>query len=533
MRKKTLLILLTSLMVAMAWIACMGESNLIAAEKAAFLAPEPAPVPFYEGMGNFIPGGRNVEAYRYAHTEGYPPFPDRVKYISVLTGTWYQMGVQYAQRSGDATRCVSDIWWKAECEMFGKVETLKAMKLYESQIAALDPNLIDFMKGIADGAEPWLSQSQYADKDHALYATSYERVLAVNIWDEWAMIHPSQFPDGSSTFGGSRKAPPNVGLAGCSAFAARGGATTDGRTIAAHNRHSPYDPRDYAQAFLTKPPKGMGYLCWNLSNCPQVAANQVVNEKGLSVILLFGGVSNPKSWNHPGGPYFAEGFGVPWFHLFLYVGTHAANAQEAIEILTKGTPEYRARTGRNSLLLGGGWIFLVSDEDTLAVVEATADRYAVRYPGEFTPGWDSKDYIVSTNHFLCDFSYDKDNNRTDVPMSIFNVLPMSDIRLWTMLWDMKHRYGHIDKYMAQHIMSGRYAYDKDTGERIDCAEKNGKWYVYGDVKACNEGTRVSLSGGSDDSKVAVLDGNESEVYWTMGNASDWEGAWDAYYFGER
>ena len=95
------------------------------------------------------------------------------------------------------------------------------------------------------------------------------------------------------------------------------------------------------------------------------------------------------------------------------------------------------------------------------------------YPGEFTPGWASKDFIVSTNHFLSDFSYDKDNNRTDVPMGIFNVVPMSDIRFWTLMWDMKHRYGKIDKYMAQAIMSGRHAYDKDTGEKIDCAEKDG------------------------------------------------------------
>ena len=115
--------------------------KVVVAEEATFLPPEPSPIPFYQGMGKFVPGGRNVEAYRYAHTEGYPPFPDRVKFISALTGSWYNMGVQYGKRSGDATRCVSDIWWKDECEMFGKTETLKAMKLYEAQIAALDPNL--------------------------------------------------------------------------------------------------------------------------------------------------------------------------------------------------------------------------------------------------------------------------------------------------------------------------------------------------------------------------------------------------------
>ena len=105
MRTKGLFILVSCFMVTMAGFAYVGNPYPLAAEKAAFLAPEPAPVPFYEGMGKFVPGGRNVEAYRYAHSEGYPPFPDRVKYISVLTGTWYQMGVQYAQRSSDATRC--------------------------------------------------------------------------------------------------------------------------------------------------------------------------------------------------------------------------------------------------------------------------------------------------------------------------------------------------------------------------------------------------------------------------------------------
>ena len=137
--------------------------------------------------------------------------------------------------------------------MYGKAETLKAMKLYESQIAYLDPNLIEFMQGIAAGAEPWLNQSEYADKNHPLYADSYERVLAVNIWDVWAMTHPSKFPDGTSTSGGSKKPPEITGLVGCSSFAARGRATVDGRTIAAHNRHSPFNPRAYAQALSPTP----------------------------------------------------------------------------------------------------------------------------------------------------------------------------------------------------------------------------------------------------------------------------------------
>jgi hypothetical protein len=56
---------------------------------------------------------------------------------------------------------------------------------------------------------------------------------------------------------------------------------------------------------------------------------------------------------------------VPWFHFFLYIGTHADSAEEATD-------------------------------------------------------WDDTDYIFASNHFICDFSYDRDNSRTDVPMTTFS-----------------------------------------------------------------------------------------------------------------
>jgi hypothetical protein len=481
------------------------------------------------GIGAYISGGRNVEAYRYIHTKGFPPPPDRTQFIGTLKGSWYEMGKQYGERSGDSTRIVSDLWWREECDYFGKAETLKAMKLYEMQIKAFNPGIVDFMHGIAEGAAGWLGKSVYADSKNPFYASDYERVLAVNIYDEWTMFHPTAFPDGSSTFGGTAKAPVLKGIASCSAFAARGRATTDGKTIAAHNRHGPYDPRIYQQAYVISP--NDGNTAWVLSNCPQVSANQVVNSKGVSIICLFGGASNKKSWNHPGGPYFAEGFGVPWFHLFLHVGIYANTAKEAIDLLTVGPQEYRAKTGRDSLLRGGGLIFLVADDKTLAVVEVTADRYAVRHPGEFVgPQWTSSDYIVSTNHYISDYSYDKNNQRTNVPLSIFNVTELSDVRFWTLMWDLKQRYGRIDSYMTQHIMGGLYKNGKDTGEKTDCGEKDGKIGLFGKLYASNEGTQVGLFAGSIDSKIAILNGPLTRVFWTLGNPSDWEGAWDEYQF---
>jgi hypothetical protein len=315
--------------------------------------------------------------------------------------------------------------------------------------------------------------------------------------------------------------------------------------ISAHNRHSAFDPRCYEQAYIIKPHHGNS--CWVLTNSPQVAANQVVNDKGVSVSLLYGGSTNSRSLNYQGNSYCAEGFGVPWFHLFLYVGRHASTASEAIEMLTVGTEEYRARTGRKTLLRGGGWIFLIADSSTLAVVEATANRYATRYAGDIFPftgsEWSQPDYIVATNHYICNFSYDKHNNRTNVPMTIFGDgyhhdqstgeikdLTGSGKRFWTLLWDIKHNYGRIDRYRAQQIMSGYYHYGKDTGEKLEAIkDKEGVLRIWGHEMPCTLGG-MSLKGGTCDSKIAVLDRKDTIVSWTIGSPRDWQGAWDEYRF---
>ena len=64
------------------------------------------------------------------------------------------MGATLGARAGDKVRVTSDIWWGKICTGKGKDNTLKAMKLYEAQIAALDPGQIEFLKGITEGADP-------------------------------------------------------------------------------------------------------------------------------------------------------------------------------------------------------------------------------------------------------------------------------------------------------------------------------------------------------------------------------------------
>lgn len=505
-------LLLTSAFMLQGARATAGEG--LSTEHPCFLPPEPAAVP-RQHPGRYVPGGRNVEAHRYVVSEGFPPIPDRARFVGVLTGSWFDMGQALGARAGDGVRCTSDIWWKRVCDKKGKANTLKAMTRYEEQIAALDPNQIEFIRGIAKGAAPWLNQSPYADANHSLHAENYQRIFAAGIWDCWLWGRP-ELAEGA-----------------CNSFAALGDATVDGKTVSTQSQHTRHDGLCYLQAYIIKPPTGN--VVWTVSSTPNICGLMLVNDKGVSISHHFGGSTTPRSLEHSGGPYYANAFGVPWWNLVLHSAIHANTAEEAVDMLTVGPAEYRQKTGRKAVLRDGAWNWMVADSDTLAVVEASADRYAVRYAGEHLGAdWTDKTFIACANHFLCDFSYDAENRRTNVPMTIFNVgEKASEERFWTLMWEIKKRLGRIDKYAAQHVLGTTYVRNKDTGDIIECAQAaDGAWHVYAHAKRGIQGTmeQCGLASGTNTARVAVLDGPNSTVSWTLGNPSDWQGAWDEYFF---
>jgi hypothetical protein len=472
-------------------------------------------------IGEYISGGRNVNSASYINTPGFPGFSDKAKWLGTVTGSWSNMGKALGEKSGEYIKSTVDIWWPKICQEKGYENTLRAMRLYNDQIAALDPNQIKFLDGIAEGASPWLDKSEYADKSNKLYADNYTRVLCASIWDVWLWGDPV-FQTGDN--------PP-----GCNSLIVSGTATIDGKTISTQSQHTPHEALCYQEAYVLKPDKGN--IVWTVGNLPSTSGLLLVNNKGVSIAHHFGGATNPKSLEYPGGPYLSSAFGVPWLNVLLYAAVNADTAKEAIDLITVGPKGYRDRTGRASLLRDGGWNWMVADSSTMAVVEVTCDRYAIRYPGEFTgPNWKDQNFIVSANHFLCDYSYDKNNERTDVPMNIFNVTPGSEERFWTLMWDIKDRFGSIDRYVVQHILSTTYVRDKETGEKIYAtADDSGKYVPFAYAKWGVQGTmdQGGLAAGTNSSKIAILDGENTMTAWTLGNPSDWEGAWDEFYFDRR
>jgi len=331
----------------------------------------------------------NVAVDKYIVPEGFPKIPPHARFIGNIKGTWYEMGLQLGEKSGDLCRWVSDAWWKEQTEKYGVENTREAMKLYEAQIKAFNPHFIDFMHGIADGSAPWLEESPYAT-----VLTNYERVLSVNIYDEWDKKHPAPpYPwRNSTTVTESNVMDPDENeYFGCASFAVVGvplkergnrsqkwwnkTPTKNGETIVGHNRQTQLFPSCYEAVYIATPSDPDANTFWVLTNPPQVSGNMVVNDKGLAVCLTNGANQAIKEGE-------TNDFGMPWFLQLIYIGAYANNAVEAVELLTKGTPEYRAATGRKTILRGGSWNFLVVDQDEAVCVETTAHRYGIRRPGD-------------------------------------------------------------------------------------------------------------------------------------------------------
>lgn len=441
----------------------------------------------------------------YKVSPGHPPYESRARFLGAVRGSWFEIGQQVGQQAGDLVRWVSDVWWKGHVETYGFEDTMQALPRYEAQIEALNPGLIAFMKGVAEGAGEELDKSPFAKA-----SSHYHKVLNTNVYDAWSWRHPTVLPWKNDV--GQEPA--------CSAFVSVGkGVNKKAETLTTHNRHCPFNPKCYQLAYVGYPEGGNAY--WTITPGGAGAGCQIVNEKGVSLILNAGG--NLHQEMH------GNAFGVSWFVLFLHVAAYANSAEEAIEMITKGTEDYRVNTGRNSLLRTGTWNFMISDRENCAIVETACDRYAIRKPGDMG---ELGNYLVMTNHNYCTYSFDENNERTDVPMTAYgneDTHESSAIRFWTLMGDLKHHYGEIDTDLAMTLMKGHHQYDRE-GNRIEAKEGEPGLQFEGDVTCPHRGGFPDTwELGSADAKVVAV-GDQVQAHWTLGRPCEWVGSWDAVHF---
>jgi hypothetical protein len=470
----------------------------------------------------YEPGGTNRAAKEYYHPPDFPDYPKQAIWLGELSGTWYQMGVQYGERvPADLITSVFDGWvqtWTPEYEKPPFPYLKESLKRYEKQAAYYAPELLEMMKGLAVGAGPKLDKSRYAE-----YFTNYEKVLFINWHTSVVWRHPSP-PKASQTKqldspkAGSRRATNSELYEGCSAFAAGPGATKDGKTYATQNRDIPFFPWAYEVAYVARPSDPKANRFWSLCSAGQLIGIHAVNDKGLSV-----------SHNTSYVKIKDRDFGVPWTSRILHAVIYCDNRDDAIQMVTLGTPEYRAATGRKTLLRDGNSNTTVADRKSCAVVEVTAHWYAVRYPGDMG---EVGNYVAVANHFKTkSHCYDENNVRHEgegmTKFGDFKYPHGSECRWLTLMALLKENFGRIDEKKAFQLMSSHSLVNKD-GEIVDYVWNAKFGWIPAQfapdspVPCRHEGKYPETFWGStNDTKIAGL--HDNIVYWTLGRPCEWVG----------
>lgn len=465
--------------------------------------------------------GYNEAIDYYYVRPGYPKYSTHARYIGELSGTWYEMGLQYGQRAGDLVRLVfegyyDDIYNTIRNE--DKIVTdARRFGQYLSQIL---PEAVEFMRGIADG-----SSSEFAKSTYAHIGTDMDKVLIINHYFALRRVTGTQHTwPGTVAIAEPSLAyvPGEETLPACTGVVVIGGLdgpTKDRTTIHGGTKDQQFFPQLYQVTYTTNPSDPNANRIWTISSAGEIGGQMAGNDKGVIVSGYAGG--NAKGlWS----------YGLEWNIGDWYAACFADTAEEAANILTLGRPGYIEATGSKMIQPAWGINWLISDLRDARCVEIVPGRFAVRKPGDM--GEDR--FLICTNHCVATWSIDENLERTDVPMTefgdesgTFSGLSVSGTRYWTQWWNVKYNYGNIDRNMVMQWYANHYYIDKN-GVRVD--------YVWDDTYgwvSSNQKTTVPCRhraipndhlGNTTDAKVGVA--QDLAFYFTVGRPCEWVGPWD-------
>lgn len=470
-------------------------------------------------------GGACSAIDKYARTPGLPEYYPAGKDLGVLKGSWYEMGLQYGQRSGSEIVDFFDYRFGLHVEKYGIPHLLEDIARYEAQAKLFFPEGLDFARGIGDGAEKHLSGSKY----HA-DISNYMKIVFMNCDNCLYNGHPGP-ADADHGLPPHKIAdlhePVPGGADSCSMIALLGkkGATIDGTSMLVHNNDGDFIDESWRYTYICEPDTPGSNIFWSTTAPGKFFDIVGANNKGLALALTVGG---NKTWI-PSENIYERAFGVTWQYILLKALSSASSAQEVLELVTVGTPEYRAATGRNTLLRTRHNNYIIMDRDEAFVVEVTANRYAIRRPGDYG---ENDGFIVATNHFVADYSYDANNVRTDFPMTTFgdaDYAAQSATRYNTAFWEGKLNYGKMDAEMMKKIWAAHYIINKE-GERIELITDGEKWMPahLASRSICSHegGYPEKYEGSTIDTKIIHVDYNQ--IQFSLGRPCEWEGMYRTF-----
>jgi hypothetical protein len=267
------------------------------------------------------------------------------------------------------------------------------------------------MHGMADGAATELSASAFPRELSHLH-----KILMINSY-----YGLKGKPPVSST---AELASADDDIHCCSGAVILGSATRDGKAIHVSSEDQHFFPQEYLVTFIANPTDPRAHRYTVTDSAGEIGSEHAQNDRGVTVSGYAGGslgILGP-TLDAPFSGYRRPG--LDWQLGDFYAAAFASSARHAVELLTVGRPEYRAKSGQKIVIgkctRGVNWV--VSDRHEAFVVESIpADekgiaRYAIRVPGEM--GETGNHYVVSTNNVEAKDSYTEDNlHDPDHPMS--------------------------------------------------------------------------------------------------------------------
>jgi hypothetical protein len=521
-----------------AWLKLAASAGVMALsadpiDSLAWSATPPAAAAKYPTPSEWT--GHNRKLGEYFLAQGYPAYDQHPRYLGELHGSWSQIGRQYGERAGDLIRLVYEGWYRELLPIQGNSEIITAYLVQQERYyELLVPEALEMMHGIADGAATELSASAFPRE-----LSHFHKILMINSY-----YGLKGKPPVSST---AELASTDDVIHCCSGAVILGPATRDGKAIHVSSEDQHFFPQEYLVTFIVNPTDRRAVRYTVTDSAGEIGSEHAQNDRGLTVSGYAGGslgILGP-TLDAPFTGYRRPG--LDWQLGNFYTAAFAKSAREAVELLTVGRAEYRAKSGHRIVIgkctRGANWV--VSDRHEAFVVESIpADekgkaRYAVRVPGAM--GETGSHYVVSTNNVEAKDSYNEDNlHDPGHPMNQHGNgaqnpthfgLNGTGTRFWTLMWLIQRNYGQITVEMVQEWRRTHFVYDA-SGTRHDYVEDGGNRIPVHLVPDTANLCRHSSGPAGVDTNVGINTyvslsvAGDLTSFRTKGRPCEWDGPWD-------
>ena len=409
----------------------------------------------------------------------------RSLWIGILQGTWREMGLQYGQRCGKDIARTFDLYWERDVLLSGaslwhveRSERERAryaneyLKRSYAELQHLRPELLDMFAGIAEGASEELDRCAHADAcPHSLKIGLINFASLSSCHPDWDFVRDRAAA--ASSRDSARSAPRPGGDADCNGFWVKGAATRTGHTYAsraAQSRH--IEAGDSVQqrqvSYVAVPDDPAAKVFWGNGRAGNLGGlgGGLMNDRG--VCCLTSGAQGRCDSRDEMDAALAPG--IRDFLLASAGVIFSETAEQATEMATVGTEDYRRRTGRSTVLRARGCNIVFADADSAFCIEQNARRYAVRRPGDL--GEKGGNYLVHANHFKStDGLFDEANVfHPDRAMARFcpehsDSPDSSYFRFWSGMWMLRSDYGRIDDRLIREDLVASHSCWDEAGRR--------------------------------------------------------------------